>query len=68
MDQEKRIENIEDNIRTIKENHLTHIEVSMARLDTNVSWIMKYLWVVITASVGAIATGVVTLLINFIHK
>lgn len=58
---------IKGDIKVIKENHLAHIQVDLATQTTNVAWIMKFMWVVIGASVTAMATGFITLLIS-LHK
>ena len=61
---EKRIERIESDIKEIKENHLSHIQEDMAVVKTNQQWIMKFFWVVITASVAGLITGIINLLIK----
>lgn len=62
MDTEKRIENIEGDIKTIRENHLAHIQVDMALMKTDVSWLKNYHWITITASVGAVITGIINMI------
>ena len=59
---DKRIDNIELDINTIKENHLTHIEIDIAKTATNVDWVMKAIWVVATASIGGLVTSLITLI------
>lgn len=73
MDTEKRIENIEESITKIKENHLAHIQDSMqsmqldvARVTMNVDWLMKYHWITIGAALGALITGVINM-VNSSH-
>lgn len=59
---EKRIEKIENDIKDIKENHLSHIQSDMAEVKTNQQWLMKFFWVVATASVAGLVTGIINLL------
>lgn len=59
---EKRIESIEEDIKAMKENHLSHMEIDIAQTKTNVDWLMKFFWIVATASVGSLITGVITLM------
>lgn len=63
MDNEKRLEKIEGDITTIKENHLSHIQIDMARLSSDMGWLKQWHWVTTTAAVGAVVTGI----INLIH-
>jgi len=56
------IENIKLDIKDIKENHLAHIETSMAEVKTNQDWIMRFFWIVATASIGGLITGIINLL------
>lgn len=58
---------IKSDIKVIKENHLAHIQVDMATQTTNIDWLMKFFWLIATASIGALLTGLVTLLLT-IHK
>lgn len=66
---DERFERIEVKLDTIKDNHLYHIEKDMAQqtekivaVTTNVDWLMKFFWIVATASIGGLITGVLNLL------
>lgn len=66
---ERDISDIKDSIEKIETNHLAHMQeslIEMARshavLETNVGWLLKYHWITATAAVGAVITGLVSLL------
>jgi len=66
---QEEIKNIKDDIRNIKENHLSHIEeditnikTGMAKIATNQDWIMRFFWVVATSSIGALIAGLFNLM------
>lgn len=61
---EKRIEKIEGEIKEIKENHLVHIQEDLVEVKTNQKWMMKFFWIVVTASVAGLVTGIINLLIK----
>ncbi len=61
---ERRIEKIELDIKEIKDNHLSHIEEDMAVVKTNQQWLMKFFWIVATASVAGLITGIINLMIK----
>ena len=61
---EKRIETIESEIKEIKENHLAHIKEILAIVKTNQEWIMRFFWILVSASVAGLITGVINLLIK----
>jgi len=61
---ERRIGKIEADIREIKENHLSHIQEDMAVVKTNQQWLMKFFWIVATASVAGLITGIINLMIK----
>ena len=61
---EKRIEKIEGEIKEIKENHLVHIQEDLVEVKTNQKWMMKFFWIVVTASVAGLITGIINLLIK----
>ena len=55
----------------IENNHLAHIQSSMAllatdsaRQSTNVEWLMKSHWVVVTATLGGFIASLIKLFIN----
>ncbi len=64
MPMEKRIENLENDIKQIKDNHLSHIQEDLAVVKTNQEWIMKFFWIMATASIAGLITGLINLLIK----
>lgn len=67
--EEKKFESINSNLEKIKDNHLAHIEKSMANLDlsntemkTNLAWLLKFFWLIMGSSVGALITSVFNLI------
>ena len=61
---EKRIEGIEREVKEIKENHLAHIQESLVEVKTNQKWLMRFFWIVTSASIAGLITGLVNLLIK----
>ncbi len=49
-------------IADIKENHLTHINVSLAKIQTDLTWIKKFFWLVAGSAVATIVASVINLL------
>ena len=43
---------INTKLEVIKDNHLAHIQSSIATIQTNLSWLMRAFWIVVTATVG----------------
>ena len=63
------IDNIKEDIKDIKENHLFHIEadinkikVCIAGIKTNQDWLMRFFWLIATSSVGSLVIGILNLL------
>jgi hypothetical protein len=61
---EKRVAKIENDIKEIKENHLSHIQEDLAVVKTNQEWIMKFFWIICTASIAGLVTGLINLLMK----
>ena len=59
---DRRIEALEKEVKEIKENHLVHIQEALAVIKTNQEWIMKFFWIVMSASVAGLITGLINLL------
>lgn len=64
-----RFESIEGKLDVIKDNHLAHIQNDMAdqttklaTTTTNVDWLMRFFWIIATASIGGLITGILNLL------
>ena len=62
VEEEKKVNTIHDDIKNIKENHLAHIQIDLAKTSTNVDWLLKYHWIVATASVGGLVAGLFNLM------
>lgn len=62
VEEEKKVNTIHDDIKNIKENHLAHIQVDMAKTSTNVDWLLRYHWIVATASIGGLLAGLFNLM------
>ena len=67
----KKFDAINETLKLIKENHLTHIEKSMnaienshIKLETNTDWLLKFFWIIAGTSLG----GLITSLFNLITK
>jgi len=67
----KKFDAINETLKLIKENHLTHIEKSMnaienshIKLETNTDWLLKFFWIIAGASLG----GLITSVFNLIQK
>ena len=65
----ERFEKTDEKLDAIKDNHLAHMQTSMnnmgillTKTTTNVSWLLKYHWIIVTASIGAVITGIFNLL------
>lgn len=56
------INDIKSDIKLIKENHLSHLELDMASVKTNMDWLMKWHWVITTASIGGLIAGIINMI------
>ena len=66
---DKKINGIEVVIGEIRDNHLNHLikdisdlKVDLSKNSTDTSWLMRFFWIVVTASVGALIAGVINLI------
>lgn len=57
------IKNIKADIKDIKENHLAHIETDLTKISTNQDWLMRFFWIIATASIGGLIAGIVNLIL-----
>lgn len=62
--QDKRIDNLERDVRDIKDNHLPHIIDKVTKTSTDVDWLKRFFWIVATASIGGLIGVVINLLIT----
>ncbi len=46
---------VRDSLDVIKNNHLAHIQASMATMESDIAWITKSYWLVAGALVGILA-------------
>ena len=55
------IKDIKGSIKTIKENHLHHIEKDITALKTDMGWVKKITWLVVSTSLGGLIVGIINL-------
>lgn len=58
--QENRITQIETDIKTIKDNHLAHIEKDMSSMDRRIEKMDMRLWAILILLVGSVVVGVIS--------
>ncbi len=61
---DKRLDNLEDAVRDIKDNHLVHMLRKITKTSTDVDWLKRFFWIVIAASVGGLVGTVINLLVT----
>ena len=68
---EKQIEQLQKQLDKIVDNELVHLKDDITEvkekigvISTNVSWLMKFFWVVMSASVGSFVTAVYGLILK----
>ena len=56
-------------LTAIKENHLAHMQdslnnlrIDMSRVTNDVAWLVKFFWIIATASIGGLVTSVMALI------
>ncbi len=62
-EQDDKLKNIEKDIKSIRE-HMAILNKEAGITMTNVNWLLKFFWIVATASVSSLVVGLVTLLLK----
>jgi len=62
-DQNRRLENIETDIKSIRE-HMEVLNKEAGATMTDVGWLKKFFWIIATASVSSLVVGLITLLLK----
>lgn len=57
VSEEEKVNDIHDDRKIIKENHLAHIQVDLATVKANQDWLMKFFWIIATSAVGGLVVG-----------
>lgn len=60
-EQDRRISAVETHIANTN-REIGDIKIDLAEVKTDVSWLKRYFWIVVAASVGALVTGLINLL------
>ena len=58
----KDIAELKKDMKRVLTNEIPHIYSALREIKTDVAWLKKSFWLVATASVGALVTGVINLL------
>jgi hypothetical protein len=45
---------VKQDIKTIKENHLSHMQVSLEKVSTDMDWVKKAFWVIFAGICGIV--------------
>ena len=62
--QDKRLDNLEHDVKEIKDNHIPHIIKQITKIGTDVDWLKRFFWIVITASIGGLLGALINLAIS----
>ncbi len=62
--QDERLNRLENSVNEIKDNHLPHIQTELTKVGTDVDWVKRFFWIVVTASVGGLITATINLLLT----
>ena len=62
--QDKRLDNLEKDVREIKDDHLPHIIRKITRTGTDIDWLKRFFRIVETASIGGLIGAILNLLIT----
>lgn len=62
--QDERLNRLENSVNEIKDNHLPHIQTELTKVGTDVDWVKRFFWIVVTASVGGLITAIINLLLT----
>jgi len=60
-EQNRRLDKVEDHIETTNKE-LGQVQTDVAKVKTDVAWLKRTYWVVVSASVGGLIAGVINLL------
>lgn len=63
LSQDKRLDSIESHIDVIN-TELGEIKQHLCSLKTDVSWLKKFFWIVATASIAGLITGIIQLFLS----
>jgi hypothetical protein len=58
----KAVGKVSETVTIIKDNHLAHIAVDLTKTTNNVEWLLKYHWVIATASIGGLIAALINLM------
>ena len=65
------IKKIQEELKDLRENHLhtlsevvNEIKVNIAEIRTNLTWLQKFFFIVVTASVGGLLTAILNLILK----
>lgn len=60
--QEKRINKLEEEVKDLKNNHILQIKLNIAKIKTDIKWLLKFFWIVAVATIGGLIASVIALL------
>lgn len=61
---EERLDKLEEKIDNLRENHLVHLAANLTEVQTDVSWLKSFFWIIAGASIAGLLTGLINLIIK----
>lgn len=56
------LKELKDEVKNIRENHLTHMEKAIYELKTDMKWLKRFFFITATAAIGGLITSLLTLI------
>lgn len=63
QEQDRRLDAIEGSVKVINEE-MGDVKIETVQIKTDVCWLKKHFWIVVTASVSAVIIGLINLLLK----
>ena len=59
---ESSIGHVKDAVNNMRDNHLQHLDQKLSKVETDVSWLKKFFWIVASSSIGGLLAGLINLI------
>lgn len=60
-DLQTKIRCLEEKIDKIMCNHLPHIQIELEKVNSNLNWLLKFFWIIVSASLSALVVSIINI-------